>query len=97
MIKVESGVADFVRGEAKSQGILYPVVLIMDCGRIMNQETIELDIKDENDAKGYDFYTEVDGLRFYINPKVRLLADKGKIFVTPYGADRFKRLDYSPI
>jgi hypothetical protein len=96
MIKVEKDVADFVHGEAKSQGIKRPVVLIMDCGCILNQETIELDIKDENDTTGYDFYTLVDGLKFYINPKLKHLADTGKIFVFSYGEGKFKRLDYSP-
>jgi len=96
MLKVEDGVAKFVKEEAKRSGIEHPVVLIMDCGCMMNEETVELDIKEEGSEKGYEFYMEVKGIKFLVSPKVRHLADKGGIGVMTYGAGRFKRLEYYP-
>jgi hypothetical protein len=94
MIELEEGVIDYVQEEAKSQGLKHPVVLIMDCGCILSQETVELDIQEIEKAKGYEFYMEAEGVNFFISPKVRHLADSGKIVIESYGAGRFKRLAY---
>jgi hypothetical protein len=96
MIALDEGVVEFVREEARKSGIKRPVVLIMDCGCMMNKETVELDIKGEGTEKGYDFYLEAEGIRFFVNPKVRHLADRGRIGVMTYGAGRFKRLEFYP-
>jgi hypothetical protein len=90
-------VIDFIREEAKKAGIVKPVLLLMDCGCIMNQETVELDIKEKGAEEGYEFYMEKDGVDFYVNPKVRHLVENGKISVVPYGAGRFRRLDFNPL
>lgn len=97
MIALENGVIDFIREEAKKAGIVKPVLLLMDCGCIMNQETVELDIKEKGAEEGYEFYMEKDGVDFYVNPKVRHLVENGKISVVPYGAGRFRRLDFNPL
>lgn len=97
MISLDDGVIDFIWEEAKKTGIAKPVLLIMDCGCIMNQETVELDIKEKGAEEGYEFYMEKDGVEFYVNPKVRPLAENGKISVVPYGAGRFRRLDFNPL
>jgi hypothetical protein len=97
LISLDNGVIDFIKEEAKKAGIAKPVLLIMDCGCIMNQETVELDIKEKGSEEGYEFYMKKEGVEFYVNPKVRHLADKGRISVVPYGANRFRRLDFNPL
>jgi hypothetical protein len=97
LIALDSGVIDFIKDEAKKAGIAKPVLLIMDCGCIMNQETVELDIKAKGSEKGYEFYMEKDGVEFYVNPKVRHLAENGRVSVVSYGAGRFRRLDFNPL
>jgi hypothetical protein len=96
MIALERGVLEFVKEEAKRSGIKKPIVLIMDCGCMMNEETVELDIKEEGAEKGYNFYMEVEGIKFLVNPKVKRLADRGRIGIMTYGEGRFKRLEYYP-
>ncbi|MBM5804974.1 MAG: hypothetical protein FJZ49_02745 [Candidatus Verstraetearchaeota archaeon] len=51
MLKVEDGVAEFVREEAERSGIKNPVVLIMDCGCMMNEETVELDVREDGSRR----------------------------------------------
>jgi len=97
LIALDNGVIDFIRETAKKAGIAKPVLLIMDCGCIMNQETVELDIKEKGSEEGYEFYMEKEGVEFYVNPKVRNLAENGKISVVPYGAGRFRRLDFNTL
>jgi len=63
---------------------------------MMNQESIELDIKEENLKEGYEFYTEKDSIKFYIKPKIRHLAERGRISVVTYGAGKYKKLEYNP-
>ncbi|MEM4720746.1 MAG: hypothetical protein QXT73_01615 [Candidatus Methanomethylicaceae archaeon] len=96
MIEIEPGVLEFVRGEADKLGIKKPVVLIMDCGCMMNEGSVELDIKEEGPHEGYELYTEIEGIKFYIKPKVRKSAEGGRIGVKTYGAGRFKRLEFYP-
>lgn len=95
MIRIDKNVPEFVREDAKSHGIKSPVVLIMDCGCMMNQEAVVLDIR-SGPEEGYEPYTEADGIKFLVSPKVKALADRGRIGVFTYGAGRFKRLDFFP-
>jgi hypothetical protein len=95
MIKVDRKVPKFVRDEAKKMGLAKPVVLIMDCGCMLNQETVEVDIRSEPE-EGYEPYTEVDGIGFFVSPKVRSLADSGRLVVTEYAAGKFKKLEFCP-
>ena len=97
MIELEEGVIDYIQEEAKSQGLKHPVVLIMDCGCILVQGAVELDIQEIEKAKGYEFYIEAKWVNFFINPKVRQAADSGMIGIESYGAGRFKRLAYHPL
>jgi hypothetical protein len=96
LIILDKGVKKFVREEARKSGIKNPIVLIMDCGCMMDKETVELDIKEKGTEKGYDFYLEVDGIKFFVNPKVKHIADIGRIGVMNYGEGRFRRLEFYP-
>jgi hypothetical protein len=95
LISIDRDVPNFVREDAKRQGIENPVVLIMDCGCMMNQEGVVLDIKSHSED-GYEPYREVDGIKFFISPKVKASADGGRIGIFTYGAGRFKRLEFFP-
>ena len=97
MIELDDGVIDYVREDAKNQGLRRPVVRIMGCGCVMNQDAVELDVQEEEKAEGCEFYMEVEGVRFFVSPKVRHLANRGKIGIMTYGAGRFKRLVYFPL
>ena len=95
MIKIGREVLKFVREEAKKTGIAKPVVLLMDCGCMLNQETVEVDIK-SGPEEGYAPYTKVDEIPFFVSPKIRHLADKGRLAVSAYGAGKFKKLEFIP-
>lgn len=97
MIEIEPGVIEFVKDEAKRLGINKPAVLILDCGCIMNQESVELDIKEDRQYEGFEQYTEVDGIKFYIKSKIKSAAEGGKIKLKTYGAGRFRRLEFYPV
>jgi len=97
MITIGKDVPELVYEEESKRGIRKAAVLIMDCGCMMNQETVVLDIQEETDVpEGYDFYTENNGVKFYVSPKVRKLADRGRIGVVTYGTGRYRRLEFFP-
>ncbi|MCX8182344.1 MAG: hypothetical protein N3D12_04440 [Candidatus Methanomethyliaceae archaeon] len=96
MIEIDAGVIEFVKNEAKRLGINRPAVLILDCGCMMNEEAVELDIKEDQHYEGYELYNEVEGIKFYIKSKIRRAAEGGKIGLKTYGAGKFKRLEFYP-
>jgi len=95
-IEIERGVIEFVKEEAKRLGIKRPAVLILDCGCMMNDQAVELDIKEDRPYEEYEFYTEVSGVKFYVKSKIRRAVEGGKIGLKTYGAGRFKRLEFYP-
>jgi hypothetical protein len=95
-MRVGRGVIAFIKAEANRVSIKKPMVLIMDCGCMMNQESIEVDLRDDRDEPGHEFYFEKEGVRFLVSPKIRHLADRGSLGVVVYGGGRFRRLEFSP-
>lgn len=95
-MRVGRGVVALVKAEAERASIKRPMVLIMDCGCMMNQESVEVDIREDGDEPGFEPYLVKNGVRFLVSPKVRHLADRGSLGVTVYGGGRFRRLEFTP-
>lgn len=96
MISIGEGVSEFVKAEAKSNGIIHPVVFLMDCGCIMNSESVEIDIREGGTEKGFDASVNQDGVRFFVHPRVMHLAEGGSIEVVTYATGRYKKLVFFP-
>ncbi|MCQ5377617.1 MAG: hypothetical protein NO516_06155 [Candidatus Methanomethylicia archaeon] len=96
MIGIEREVLEFIKSEAHRQGIKRPIVLLMDCGCMLNTDSVEVDIKEEGGEGNLVQYLVKDGITFYVSPKIRRIADKGRLSVTTYGNGKFRRLDFIP-
>jgi hypothetical protein len=96
LMKVGRGVMALVKAEAAKASIEKPMVLVMDCGCMMNKESVEVDIRDERDEPGFEPYFVRNGVRFLVKPKIRHLADEGSLGVVVYGGGRFRRVEFSP-
>lgn len=96
MMKVGRGVMSLVKEEAAKASMKKPVVLVMDCGCMMNQESVLIDIREEGEGEGFDEYFMRDGVRFLVSRKIRHLADEGRLEVAVYGGGRFRRLEFVP-
>jgi hypothetical protein len=95
-MRVGRGVIAFITAEAAKASIKKPMVIIMDCGCMMNQEAVEVDLREDRDEPGHEFYFERGGIKFLVSPKIRHLADRGRLGIVVYGGGRFKRLEFSP-
>jgi hypothetical protein len=95
LMKLGRGVVALVKAEAEKESIERSMVLIMDCGCMMNQESVEVDIREEDDLEGFESYFTKGGVRFVVSPKVRHLADMGRLVVATYGGGRFRRVEFS--
>lgn len=96
MMRVRRGVIAFIKAESAKASIERPMVLVTDCGCIMNQESVEVDLREYGEEPGYEPYFERQGVRFLVNPKIRHLADTGSLGVVAYGGGRFRRLEFFP-
>lgn len=96
VIRIEKDVLEFIKSEAVKQGIRRPIVLLMDCGCMLNTDSVEVDIKEEGGQGNLIRYLEKDGIAFYVSPKIREIADKGGLRVTTYANGKFRRLDFIP-
>ncbi len=95
-MKVGRGVFDFIRSESSKMALAKPMVVITDCGCMLNGESVEVDLKEYKDEQGLEPYFEMRGVRFMINPKIKQIADGGSLRVVSYGAGKFRRLEFSP-
>jgi len=95
-MKVGKGVVTLVKAEAAKASIKKPMVLVMDCGCMMNRESVEVDIREDRDEAGFEPYFVRNGVRFLVSRKIRHLADEGSLRVTIYGGGRFRRVEFSP-
>jgi len=96
MMKLGRGVMALVKAEAAKASIERPVVLVMDCGCMLDQESVLVNIREDRGEPGYEPYFERDGVRFLVSPKIRHLADEGSLGVVAYGGGRFRRLEFTP-
>lgn len=96
MISIGKGVVEFVKAEAKVIGISRPVVLLIDCGCIMNSESVEIDIRESGSEKGFDTCVNLEGVRFFVHPKVMRVVEGGSIEVETYATGKFKKLVFVP-
>lgn len=96
MMKVSGGVVELIKAEAAKASIKKPMVLIMDCGCMMNRESVEVDIREAGDEPGFEPYFIKNGVRFLVSPKIKHIADEGSLVVTVYGGGKFQRLDFVP-
>lgn len=96
MLKVGKDVMAFIKAEATRASIKKPMVLLMDCGCMLNQESVDVDLREDRDEPGFEPYFERQGVRFLVSRKIRHLADGGRLEVEAYGGGRFKKLVFSP-
>jgi hypothetical protein len=94
-MKLGRGVITLIKAEAVKASFKKPMVLVMDCGCMMNQESVEVDIREDRDEAGFEPYFVKNGVRFLVRPKIRHLADEGRLGVMIYGGGRFRRLEFS--
>lgn len=97
MMRVGKGVIAFIIAEAARASIKKPMVLVMDCGCMLNQESVEIDLKEDRDEPGFERYLEREGVRFLVSPKIRHIVDQGSLEVVVYGGGRFRKLEFLPI
>lgn len=95
-MRVGKGVMAFIKAESAKASIKRPMVVITDCGCIMNRESVVVDLREYRDEPGLEPYFERQGVRFMVSPKIRGIADGGGLGVVVYGGGRFKRLEFSP-
>lgn len=95
-MRVGKGVIAFIKAESIKSSLKKPVIIVTDCGCMMNPESVEIDLREDRDEPGFEPYFELLGVRFLINPKIKHLADHGSLRVVTYGGGRFKKLEFSP-
>lgn len=97
MMRVRGRVIAFIKAEAAKASIKKPMILVMDCGCMMNRESVEVDLREYQDEPSHELYFEMEGVRFLVNPKIRHIADQGSLEVVSYGGGRFRKLEFVSI